>query len=108
MTVKQITAKELQQKIKQQDQTLVLLDVREDFEFQLASIEGSLLIPLNQIQERINELEKKQEIVVICHHGIRSQHAAEHLHYCGFTNVTNLQGGIDAWSCQCDPDVPRY
>ena len=108
MTIKQISAKELQQKIQQQDQSFVLLDVREEFEFQLASIERSVLIPLNQIQERINELEKQQDIVVICHHGIRSQHAAGYLDNCGFTNVTNLVGGIDAWSCQCNPEVPRY
>ena len=108
MTIKQISAQELQQKIEQQDQPFVLLDVREASEFQFASIEGSILIPLNQIQERINELEKQQDIVVICHHGIRSQHVAEYLDNCGFTNVANLLGGIDAWSCQCDPEVPRY
>jgi rhodanese-related sulfurtransferase len=108
MSVKQMTPLQLQQKLAQQDHQLVLLDVREEFEFRWAKIAGSMLIPLNQIEERINELDKQQEIVVICHHGIRSQHAADFLDYCGFANIANLQGGIDAWSCQCDPHVPRY
>ena len=108
MTVKRISATELQQKLEQGKEKPLLLDVREPFEFEIAKISGSLLIPLNQIQQRSGELKQAQEIVVICHHGIRSQQAAEYLVYLGYSKVLNLVGGIDAWSCQCDPDIPRY
>ena len=106
---KQITAKELKDKIiDAQNSKLLLLDVREPFEFDIARIESSVLIPLDQLQQRINELDAQQEIVVICHHGIRSQQASNYLLYKGFTKVLNLAGGIDAWSCECDIGVPRY
>ena len=108
MVVEQITAIELKDKIREQDRKLVLLDVREPFEYAIARIENSVLIPLDQLQTRMNELDVQQEIIVICHHGIRSQQASNYLLYKGFTKVLNLAGGIDAWACECDPEVPRY
>ena len=108
MTVKQIKASELQKIIQLEESSPVLLDVREPFEYQMANIDNSVLIPLGQIQQRMNELDPQKEIIVICHHGMRSQQVADYLVYCGFTNVSNLVGGIDAWSIQCDPEVPRY
>jgi rhodanese-related sulfurtransferase len=105
--MKVLTAKELSNKIANNDDILIL-DVREPNEFQYASIKSSVLIPLNQIPERIAELDAEQEIVVVCHHGIRSQKAAHYLIHSGFQHVYNLQGGIDAWSCECDNSVPRY
>lgn len=108
MAVTQITATELQHRIQQEGEPLFLLDVREPYEFQIASIENSVLIPLGQIQQRKIELDPQQEIVVICHHGMRSQQVADYLVYSGFANVSNLVGGIDAWSMECDPGVPRY
>ena len=108
MTVKQIKASELQKIIQLEESSPVLLDVREPFEYQMANIDNSVLIPLGQIQQRMNELDPKKEIIVICHHGMRSQQVADYLVCCGFTNVSNLDGGIDAWSIQCDPEVPRY
>ena len=107
MTVQQLTPPELLDKLRQDNNTCCL-DVREPFEFQHAKIAGSLLIPLGQIHQRLDELDAQQDIVVICHHGIRSQQAADFLEYSGFTNIFNLAGGIDAWSCQCDPSIPRY
>jgi len=107
MTVKQISATELHAKI-QNEEPLLLLDVREPGEFQYAHIEGSVLIPLQQIPHRLSELNPQQPIVVICHHGMRSQQAAHYLVHSGFENISNLTGGIDAWSCQCDSAVPRY
>ena len=107
MTVKQLSATELKNRIQQQD-SLFLLDVREPHEFQYASIADSVLIPLNQIPQRLGELDPKQEIVVICHHGMRSQQAASYLERSGFNNVANLKGGIDAWSCEVDSSVARY
>ena len=107
MTVKQLSAAELKNKI-QQGETLFLLDVREPHEFQYAHIANSVLVPLNQIPQRLDELDPQQEIVVICHHGMRSQQAANYLAGSGYTNIANLAGGIDAWSCTCDSSVRRY
>jgi len=86
----------------------VLLDVREPWEYQLAHIDGSLLIPLNEIAARKEEIESETEVVILCHHGIRSLAALEYLRRQGFTNLKNLAGGIDAWSMRADPRVPRY
>ena len=107
MTVKQLSATELKNKIQQQE-AVFLLDVREPHEFQYAHIANSVLIPLNQIPQRWAELDPQREIVVICHHGMRSQQAANYLERSGFNNIANLQGGIDAWSCDADSSVPRY
>lgn len=107
MSVKQISATELKTRI-QNEERLFLLDVREPNEFEYASIENSVLIPLNQIPQRLGELNPRQEMVVICHHGVRSQHACMYLVNSGFENISNLTGGIDAWSCDCDSSVPRY
>jgi rhodanese-related sulfurtransferase len=107
MTVKQLSATALKSKI-QQDEKLFLLDVREPHEFQYAHIADSVLIPLKQIPDRLGELDPQQEIVVICHHGMRSQQAANYLAQSGYKNVANLTGGIDAWSCTCDSSVRRY
>ena len=107
MTVKQLSATELKNKIQQQD-SVFLLDVREPHEFQYAHIADSVLIPLNQIPQRLTELDPQREIVVICHHGMRSQQAANYLDRSGFTNIANLKGGIDAWSCEVDSSVARY
>ena len=107
MTVKQLSATELKSKIQQQE-NLFLLDVREPNEFQYAHIADSVLIPLNQIPNRLGELDPQQEIVVICHHGMRSQQAANYLVQSGYKNIANLTGGIDAWSCTCDSSVRRY
>jgi rhodanese-related sulfurtransferase len=107
MTVKQLSATELKNKIDQEEK-LFLLDVREPNEFQYGHIANSVLIPLNQIPNRLSELETQLEIVVICHHGMRSQQAANYLAQSGFKNISNLMGGIDAWSCNCDSSVRRY
>ena len=107
MTVKQLSATALNNKI-QQKETLFLLDVREPHEFQFAHIVGSVLIPLNQIPNRLSELDPQQEIIVICHHGMRSLQAANYLVQSGYKNIANLTGGIDVWSCNCDNSVRRY
>lgn len=107
MTAKQISATELKTRI-QNEPHLLLLDVRESNEFEFAGIENSVLIPLNQIPQRLGELNPQQEIVVICHHGVRSSQACLYLNNSGFKQIANLTGGIDAWSCECDNTVPRY
>jgi rhodanese-related sulfurtransferase len=107
MAVKQIVATALQAKL-QSNVHVFLLDVRESNEFNYARIENSVLIPLNQLPQRLAELDVTDDIVVICHHGMRSQQAAQFLVHSGFDNVSNLMGGIDAWSCLCDSEVRRY
>lgn len=107
MPIKQVSATELKARI-QDEPHLFLLDVREANEFHYASIKDSVLIPLNQSPQRLDELDPQQEIVVICHHGVRSRQACMYLVNSGFNKVSNLTGGIDAWSCACDSSVPRY
>jgi adenylyltransferase/sulfurtransferase len=88
--------------------TFDLIDVREPFEYEIARIDGSKLIPLGEITERLDELKRERSIVVHCHSGMRSAQAVRLLQQHGFTKVYNLEGGIDAWSDQIDPDVPKY
>jgi rhodanese-related sulfurtransferase len=87
-----------------------LLDVREPEEHELAALPNSKLIPLGQLSVRASEIAswKNEEIVVYCHHGIRSRHAIQFLEQLGFERLLNLSGGIDQWSAQVDPKVPRY
>jgi molybdopterin/thiamine biosynthesis adenylyltransferase/rhodanese-related sulfurtransferase len=85
-----------------------LVDVREPFEYEIARIDGAKLIPLGEIAERANKLQRERPIVVHCHTGRRSAEAVRLLQQRGFANVYNLEGGIDAWSEQIDSSVPRY
>jgi sulfur-carrier protein adenylyltransferase/sulfurtransferase len=92
---------------KDRGEAIILIDVREPFEAKLASIGGSL-IPLNELPKRLNELDRNASYVLICHHGMRSRNAAHFLAQNGFARVANLSGGIDRWSVEIDPSVPRY
>ena len=85
----------------------VLLDVREPWEFELARIQGSTLIPMSRLEERFTELDPDSETVVICHHGNRSAYVTQALQRAGFKNVLNLEGGLDAYSF-VDESVARY
>jgi adenylyltransferase/sulfurtransferase len=102
-----ITPTELKSRLEKGDQ-LVLLDVREPWEFDLAKLNGSTLIPLATLPQSLGKLKRETEIVAICHHGMRSADATNFLLQQGFSNVKNLVGGIDAWSAQVDRSVPRY
>jgi molybdopterin/thiamine biosynthesis adenylyltransferase/rhodanese-related sulfurtransferase len=102
-----ISPQELKQKM-DADEPFQLIDVREPFEYEIARIDGAKLIPLGEIAERSDELEREQPIVVHCHSGQRSAQAVQLLQQRGFTKVYNLDGGIDAWSDQIDPNVPKY
>jgi sulfur-carrier protein adenylyltransferase/sulfurtransferase len=88
--------------------SLVLLDVREPFEYDIAAIPGSQLIPLDALPARLRELDGHAAIVTYCHHGVRSAHARDILRAAGFADVRSLVGGIDAWSTAVDPTLPRY
>ena len=87
---------------------LLLLDVREPHEWEIAHIDGARLIPMSELPERLGELDAHAEIVTHCHHGTRSIKALEILQAAGFAKVRSLKGGIDAWSATVDPSVPRY
>lgn len=105
--MKQLAPTELKARLAAGDK-LQLLDVREDWEFQTARIEGSILIPMGQVASRIAELDSAAETVVICHHGGRSMQVAGLLEQLGFPNVINLAGGVDAWARLVDPSMPVY
>lgn len=85
-----------------------LLDVREDDELAIASLDFAKHVPLASLPGRLGELNKNDDIVVMCHGGSRSGRAAQFLREQGFTSVANLAGGIDAWSHEVDPSVPTY
>jgi adenylyltransferase/sulfurtransferase len=105
--VPQIDVRELQERM-ESGRPCILLDVREPVEFEMARVEGANLIPLGQLPARQHELDREQEIFVMCHSGVRSERAAEFLRSAGFAKVSNVAGGIDAWSEEIDPSVPRY
>ena len=85
----------------------LLLDCRTKAEFEIAKISGCLLVPLNELSEKMKEFDLKKEIVVYCHHSSRSKFAAAVLSRAGF-KARYLLGGIDAWSAEIDPSVKRY
>ncbi|HUY29239.1 MAG TPA: rhodanese-like domain-containing protein [Candidatus Binataceae bacterium] len=85
-----------------------VLDVREPAEIALARFPGATHIAMGEIPARIGELDPKRETVVVCHHGIRSAQVAMYLARNGFERILNLAGGINAWSLEADPAVPRY
>ena len=87
---------------------LVLVDVREPHEYDIAHIEGARFIPLGELPDRLGELNGHDEIVTHCHHGARSLKALEILKAAGFSKVRSLRGGIDAWAVNVDPSLPRY
>lgn len=87
---------------------IVLLDVREPEELALAQLPGAVHIPMGDVPSRLHELDPEKEIIVMCHHGIRSASVAQFLARRDFEHVVNLAGGIDAWSLSVDPGVPRY
>jgi adenylyltransferase/sulfurtransferase len=103
----QITPQELHRRLTR-GEAMVLLDVREPEELALAQLPNVVHIPMGEIPGRVHQLDPDAEIVVICHHGIRSAHVARFLAQRDFTRVLNLAGGLDAWSTTVDSSVPRY
>ncbi len=107
--VREISVERLAEKLAA-GESVVLLDVRQPWEHETAALPGSRLIPLNELPRRADEVRVPQgsELVVYCHHGVRSRSAAALLEQLGFGDVASLAGGIDAWSLRVDPRVPRY
>jgi rhodanese-related sulfurtransferase len=92
----------------ERDAGVVLLDVREPVELEIATVADVVHIPMREIPARLGELDSAVPLVVMCHSGGRSRRVAEFLLSNGFSEVFNLRGGIDAWSTEIDPQVPRY
>jgi molybdopterin/thiamine biosynthesis adenylyltransferase/rhodanese-related sulfurtransferase/molybdopterin converting factor small subunit len=104
----EITAEELQREMREKGRELVLLDVREPHEWEIAHIDGARLIPLGQLPERLGELDGHAEIVTQCHRGVRSMKALNILKGAGFNRVRSLAGGIDAWADRVEVGMARY
>lgn len=107
MDYENISPQELSARMKS-GEAVTLIDVREQEEFELARIEGARLLPLSCFNEWSGTLEPDEEIVFMCHHGMRSAQVCTVLAREGFSRLRNLTGGIDLWSWEVDQSVPRY
>ena len=107
--VKDLTPTEFRQRWPEPgSEQVVLLDVREPMELEIAAIDGALHIAMRDVPARLADLERDRAIVVMCHSGVRSRRVADYLLANGFLDVFNLAGGIDAWSRELDPQLARY
>ncbi|CAC9526176.1 hypothetical protein [uncultured Gammaproteobacteria bacterium] len=101
-----LNPKQLQRYLK--DNSPLLLDVREQWEWDKCHFDEARLLPMGQIMANIDSLDKSEEIVLICHHGIRSMQVARYFESIGFANLVNLKGGIDAWAKTIDSSMALY
>jgi rhodanese-related sulfurtransferase len=90
------------------DRPPVIIDVRERWEYDIAHLEPSTLIPLSTLPAQVHTLDPAQCYAILCHHGMRSERAATWLAQQGFTQLINIAGGIDAWSVEVDATLPQY
>ncbi|MGK7947987.1 MAG: rhodanese-like domain-containing protein [Xenococcaceae cyanobacterium] len=111
-SIPEISVEELALKLADRDSSLQLIDVRERQEAEIAFIEGFMLLPLTEFSEWSEQIKSnlnpEAETLVICHHGMRSAQLCQWLSQNGFTNVKNVAGGIDIYSCLIDSSIPRY
>jgi rhodanese-related sulfurtransferase len=105
---KEFSPTQLKEHLEQTQTAPVLLDVREPWEFERCHIANSKLIPMRQVPSVLRELDPDEEIVVICHHGIRSRAVASYLAQHDYTKVINLSTGIDGWAKEVEPSMPTY
>jgi rhodanese-related sulfurtransferase len=103
----EMTVKQLKARMDRKDK-FTLVDVREPSEYEIAQIPGARLDPLGDVAVRANELDTADDIVVHCRSGVRSAKAIQVLKQLGFKKLTNVKGGILAWSDEIDPSVPKY
>lgn len=107
MFYKSVSPKEFSERLKKGG-NVKFIDVREPAEYEIARVEQAEFLPLSRFNEWIGALKNEDEIVVMCHHGIRSANVCMFLVRNNFENVSNLEGGIDLWSIEVDENVPRY
>jgi sulfur-carrier protein adenylyltransferase/sulfurtransferase len=105
--MEEISPQELKARLEGTDRP-VLLDVREDWETKLCRLDNALHIPIEELELRTEELNPSDDIVVYCHHGVRSAAVADYLRRLGFARVRNLAGGLDAWATAVDRSMRRY
>lgn len=106
--IPEVSVDDVQRRLAAGDEKLVLVDVRKHDELTIAAIDGARHIPMADIPTRTQEFDDEHEYVFFCHHGKRSYNVAAFLKEQGVANVASMRGGIDAWSQQVDPEVPRY
>ncbi len=106
--MQEITPIELKEYLEVANPPPLLLDVREPQEWALCHLEGSRHLPMNTVPQEQQTLDPEQEIIVICHHGMRSAQVVQYLQQHGFKKVMNLVGGIHAWASDIDPSMPTY
>jgi len=106
--MQQLSVHGLKERLDAPGEPPVILDVREGWELRICTLPGIVHIPMGQIPARAGELDPEQELVVVCHHGVRSLRVAQFLESRGFVNVYNLRGGVDAWAREIDPAMQTY
>jgi rhodanese-related sulfurtransferase len=106
--VEDISVHELAGRLRDPDDPLQLLDIREDWEVAVCVIEGSRHMPMNQVPDRLPELPADAPLAVICHHGVRSRLLGRFLEQQGFSKVLNVAGGIEDWAREIDSSLSRY
>ena len=107
-TMRELSTDDCKNYLEQAATPPLLLDVREPWEYNIVHLEDSRLIPMREIPQAAEAMNPEQEIIVICHHGIRSRQVALYLESKGFSNVINLYGGLDAWARDTDRQMPSY
>jgi rhodanese-related sulfurtransferase len=106
--VRELRAQDLKAYLDACETAPLLLDVRQPWEYDVCHLDNSELVPMSQIPQKMHELDPDREVVVICHHGIRSRSVAHYLEHSGFTNVINLSDGIDGWAKSVDSTMATY
>ncbi len=106
--MRHLTPRELQDHLARAASPPLLLDVREPWEYRIVHLPDSVLVPMRQVPATVGDWDRDQEIVVVCHHGIRSWQVGLWLEQAGFSRVINLKGGIDAWAREVDTAMPTY
>jgi len=107
MTDLEITPRQVKDRL-ERGEKLLLIDVREPHEYALCRIDGALLIPMGTIPANLQKLDTGEDVICFCHHGMRSLDVANWLRQQGVTSAKSMAGGIDRWSTEIDPQVPRY
>jgi adenylyltransferase/sulfurtransferase len=103
----EIMPREVKQRL-DRGEKLLLVDVREPHEYAVCQIEGSMLIPMGTIPANLQKLDTEEEVICFCHHGMRSRDVVNWLRAQGIKSAKSMAGGIDRWSVEIDPKVPRY